>query len=92
MWDYVGELNRKEGVTIFFTTHYLEEAEKVARNISIIDHGKIVGQGTVTELEARTKTKTLEEAYLQLTGKSIREEEATPLDQMRLNRRLWRRR
>jgi len=91
MWDYLIDLNNQEGITIFFTTHYLEEAEKVARNIAIIDHGKIVGQGTSTSLKEQTKTKTLEEAYLILTGKSIRAEEATPIDNLRRHSRIWQR-
>src|SRR6185503_18332928 len=39
MWSYVQDLNKKEAITIFFTTHYMEEAERVAKRIAIIDHG-----------------------------------------------------
>jgi ABC-2 type transport system ATP-binding protein len=91
MWDYIKELNKKEGITIFFTTHYMEEAEKSAQRVAIIDHGKIVAQGTPKELVKKTRTKTLEEAFLKLTGHGIREEEAGALDHMRMNRRMWRR-
>jgi ABC-2 type transport system ATP-binding protein len=73
LWDYVEKLSRHEGMTIFFTTHYLDEAEHVADRIAIIDHGKIITTGTVKELTSQTKTKTLEEAYLQLTGKEVRD-------------------
>jgi ABC-2 type transport system ATP-binding protein len=90
MWKYVLELNRQENITVFFTTHYLEEAEKMAQRIAIIDHGKIVAQGTSAELERETKTKTLEEAFLSLTGNAIREEEASGTDRMRLRRRMHR--
>ncbi len=74
MWDYVRKLSHEKGMTIFFTTHYLDEAEEVAERIAIIDHGKIVARGTTAELTKQTKTKTLEEAYLQLTGRTIRED------------------
>ncbi|MDB5161481.1 MAG: Multidrug transporter ATP-binding protein [Candidatus Saccharibacteria bacterium] len=74
LWDYVEKLNRKEGMTIFFTTHYLEEAEAIARRIAIIDHGKIIATGTSAQLAKQTGTKTLEEAYLSLTGKEVRDE------------------
>src|SRR3982751_587796 len=68
LWDYVEKLSKTEGMTIFFTTHYLDEAEHVADRIAIIDHGKITITGTVKELTKHTRTKSLEEAYLQLTG------------------------
>ena len=61
-------------MTIFFTTHYLDEAEAVAERIAIIDHGKIVASGTTAELCRQTKTNTLEKAYLKLTGSGIRED------------------
>src|SRR5258706_16305625 len=67
MWQYVQNSNKQNGMTIFFTTHYLEEAEKVAQRIAIIDHGKIIVQGTAKQLRDQTKTKTLEEAFLALT-------------------------
>jgi ABC-2 type transport system ATP-binding protein len=76
LWDYVEKLSRHEGMTIFFTTHYLDEAEHVADRIAIIDHGKIITTGTVAELTKQTKTKTLEQAYLQLTGKDVRDKES----------------
>ena len=74
LWDYVKKLSDNEGMTIFFTTHYLDEAEAVAQRIAIIDHGKIIATGTAAQLTKQTKTKTLEEAYLELTGKTVRDE------------------
>ena len=74
MWAYVKRLSREKGMTIFFTTHYLDEAEEVAERIAIIDQGRIVATGTTPELAKQTKTKTLEAAYLKLTGSEIREE------------------
>jgi ABC-2 type transport system ATP-binding protein len=92
MWNYSKEINDKEGMTIFFTTHYMEEAEKIAGRIAIIDHGKIVASGTLDELKAQTKTETLEEAFLSLTGNTIREEEASSVDHMRAMSKMWRKR
>jgi ABC-2 type transport system ATP-binding protein len=89
LWDYVERLSRREGMTIFFTTHYLDEAEAVADRIAIIDHGKIVATGTVAQLAKQTKTKTLEGAYLELTGKEVRDE--TSLSNDGLNVRTARR-
>jgi ABC-2 type transport system ATP-binding protein len=83
MWSYIQNLNAKEGITVFFTTHYMEEAERVAQRIAVIDHGVIVATGTTAELLASTQTTTLEEAFLKLTGSAIREEEGTGQDSMR---------
>ncbi len=74
LWEYVRRLRDTEGTTIFFTTHYLDEAEEVADRIAIIDHGKIVATGTSKQLAKQTGTKTLEDAYLELTGRMVRDE------------------
>jgi ABC-2 type transport system ATP-binding protein len=74
LWDYVKKLSESEGMTIFFTTHYLDEAEEAAGRIAIIDHGKIIATGTAKQLAKKTGTKTLEQAYLELTGKMVRDE------------------
>jgi len=91
IWAYIKDLNKKEKITIFFTTHYMEEAEKVADCIAVIDHGKIIASGTVSQLKKQTKTQSLEEAFLTLTGHGIRDEEANHLDRMRLRVNSWRR-
>jgi ABC-2 type transport system ATP-binding protein len=90
LWTQVKELNLEEQVTVFLTTHYMEEAERVAHRIGIIDHGHIVAEGTLKELKERTGAETLEQAYLSLTGSSIREEESGSMDRMRHMSRLWR--
>jgi len=74
LWNYVQKLNEKEGMTIFFTTHYLAEAEAIADRIAIIDHGKLVAMGNTEELKSETNTDSLEAAYLELTGKTVRDE------------------
>ncbi len=91
MWDYLKKLNKDEGMTVFFTTHYMEEAEKVADNVAIIDHGKIIKQGSPAMLKKATKTKSLEQAFLKLTGHSIREEKSSSMDSLRMGRKMWKR-
>jgi ABC-2 type transport system ATP-binding protein len=90
MWAYIQELNKGEGVTVFFTTHYMEEAARIAQRIAIVDHGKIVAMGSAAELTAQTQTGSLEEAFLKLTGSAIREEEANSTDRMRQRNRMRR--
>jgi len=91
IWNYIKNLNKEEGVTIFFTTHYMEEADRIAQRIAIIDHGKIIAQGSPEELKQKTKTTLLEDAFLALTGRGIREEESGAVDNLRMHRRMWRR-
>jgi ABC-2 type transport system ATP-binding protein len=91
IWNYIGRLNKEEGMTIFFTTHYMDEADQMANTVAIIDHGKIVIQGSPSELKSKTKTTSLEGAFLALTGNIIREEEVNSVDQMRIRRKMWRR-
>jgi ABC-2 type transport system ATP-binding protein len=90
MWNYVLTLNKKEEITVFFTTHYMEEAEKIAKKVAVIDHGKIVAQGSPSELKTKTGKESLEAAFLDLTGHAIRDEEASHIDHMRAGRRMWR--
>lgn len=154
IWEYVRKLNKDEKITILLTTHYMEEAEKLADRIAIIDNGKIIAIDAPQNLKAllggdvisfsssdskklsnefakikwikkivvhdgyidvnvskaeeqmpmllRTINKSrielqsiavhkpsLEDVFLSLTGKTIREEEASIKDSMRLQRRMW---
>src|SRR3546814_14491462 len=57
MWSFLTELNR-EGITIILTTHYLEEAEQLCRNIGIIDHGQIVKNTSMRELLSQLHVET----------------------------------
>jgi ABC-2 type transport system ATP-binding protein len=91
LWKHVRHLNESEGVTVFLTTHYMDEADRVARRIAIIDHGRIVAQGTASELKQQTQSDSLEAAFLALTGTSIRDESADPAAQMRNMAKMWRR-
>lgn len=158
IWEYILRLRDTEGTTVFFTTHYMDEAEWADR-IAIIDHGRIIALDTPDHLKAmiggdvilmRTSDNTraaarlqealaieprlteegilieaaqgdqliprllgilqnglepplivhsislrrpsLEDVFIKLTGRAIREEEASPLEMMRLRHRLWSRR
>jgi ABC-2 type transport system ATP-binding protein len=90
MWQYIKDLSEKEGITIFFTTHYLEEAQEYAKRIAIMDHGKIITEGTLENLLKETGEKTLEDAFLKLTGSDIRDESASGADRLRLHAGRWR--
>lgn len=87
IWKYIQDLSQNKGLTVFFTTHYMDEADRVAQKIAIIDHGKIVAQGTSAELKKLTKKGSLEEAFISLTGDVIRDEEASAIDRLRMHRR-----
>jgi ABC-2 type transport system ATP-binding protein len=89
MWTQVKNLNQAEQVTVFLTTHYMDEADRMAQRMAIIDHGKIVAQGTPQELKQQTGTGSLEDAFLALTGSQIRDEAAGSADQMRQVAKMW---
>jgi len=149
IWEYLRELRRREGITIFMTTHYMDEAEFCDR-IAIIDMGRIVALGTPDELKARVggdvitiattdnatsaaelaskfgltpaadngslrvevsdgaaviprlvrdlsarvtavtlRRPSLDDVFLKLTGRAIREEQAGALDQLRMMGARW---
>jgi ABC-2 type transport system ATP-binding protein len=88
IWEHVRDLNRNEGVTVFLTTHLMEEAERMTDRVAIIDHGRIVAQASAQELKEQTGTASLEQAFLVLTGTSIRDEEAGSNDRIRAWRRM----
>jgi ABC-2 type transport system ATP-binding protein len=150
IWDHIRQLRDQLGITVFMTTHYLDEAENCGR-IAIIDHGKIQGLDSPAALKRRVggdvvivagdaalqndlagrygvnvqkvdgqfhfqvaagaefvprvvmdfkdriqsiqiKHPSLDDVFLQLTGRAIREEEGSQLDQMRLGAKMWMRR
>jgi ABC-2 type transport system ATP-binding protein len=90
IWNYIKDLNQKEGMTVFFTTHYMEEAARYSDRVAIIDHGQILISGTAAELMAKTNSKSLEDAFLALTGNNIREQEVTSIESLRSHSRAWR--
>ncbi len=92
LWTQVKHLNATEGVTVFLTTHYMDEADRVAQRIAVIDHGRIVAQGTSQALKEQIGTESLEAAFLALTGSTIRDERADGADMMRQMAKMWNRR
>lgn len=73
VWDFIREL-KKRGKTIILTTHYMEEAEELCDRVGIIDHGKLIALGSPKQLKDKFKAKDLEDVFIQLTGRKIREE------------------
>ena len=55
LWNEVGRLSGDEGLTVLLTTHYLEEADRLADQLAIVDHGKIVAEGTPEALKAELR-------------------------------------
>ncbi len=59
MWEFIQEINREKGTTIILTTHYLEEAEQLCKNIAIINHGKVIEQTDMKSLLSRLDEETI---------------------------------
>src|SRR5207302_6332852 len=60
LWVEVGRLAKEEGVTVFLTTQYLEEADVLADRVGIIDHGRLVAEGTPEQLKSEIACSTVE--------------------------------
>src|SRR5436853_2550758 len=60
LWEEVGRLAKEDGVTVFLTTQYLEEADVLADRVGIIDHGRIVAEGTPESLKGEIARSTVE--------------------------------
>jgi ABC-2 type transport system ATP-binding protein len=72
MMEMLRKLNKEEGMTILYTSHYLEQAEVFCDRVTIINHGKQLIVGKPSELlNAHTELKSLEELFLKLTGNAI---------------------
>jgi ABC-2 type transport system ATP-binding protein len=76
IWVHIESLRRDEGLTVFLTTHYMDEADKLCDRIAIIDHGQIVAIGTPDELKSTVDggRPTLDEVFLHYTGQDTRDE------------------
>lgn len=70
--NHLLELNR-QGMTIIYTSHLMEEAENLCTSISIIDMGRIIAEGSPASLISRHGSSNLEQLFLQLTGKKLRD-------------------
>ncbi len=73
VWDFIKEL-KKEGKTIILTTHYMEEAEALCNRVGIVDHGKLIAIGSPKELISKGGATNLEDVFINLTGRRIRED------------------
>jgi len=73
VWDFIREL-KKIGKTIILTTHYMEEAEALCDRVGIIDNGKLIALGPPKDLISKDGVANLEEVFINLTGRRIREE------------------
>lgn len=82
LWDVIRDI-RQRGVTIILTTHYMDEAEQLCDRLAIMDHGKIITEGSPQELidallkrgfkrHTEVRPATLEDVFLDLTGRSLR--------------------
>jgi ABC-2 type transport system ATP-binding protein len=80
MWEEISLLARQEGITILLTTHYLEEADRLARRLAIVDRGRVVAEGTPDELKSRMGGDTIQvELHAgNLDGNALRALERVP--------------
>jgi ABC-2 type transport system ATP-binding protein len=87
-WARIDEIRKQRGMTVFLTTHYLEELEP-ADMVAIVDHGRIMTQGSPAELKARLPPElaqgrpALEDVFVHWTGGAIRPDGASSRDQAR---------
>ncbi|HVY67790.1 MAG TPA: ATP-binding cassette domain-containing protein [Patescibacteria group bacterium] len=73
VWQHLSELRQNFGVTIFFSTHYMEEAESVSDRVAVMNLGKLAAIGTTAELKAKTGKAgaTLDDAFIYFTGSQL---------------------
>ncbi len=72
VWDFIRELKGRR-TTVVLTTHYMEEAEALCDRVAIIDHGSLIALGTPEELKRANGAANLEDVFLKLTGRGLRE-------------------
>ncbi|MGI8967713.1 MAG: ATP-binding cassette domain-containing protein [Chloroflexota bacterium] len=68
MWEEISRLSKEDGITVLLTTHYLEEADRLAGQLAIVDHGRVVAEGTPDDLKR------------ELGGDAIQVELTQPMD------------
>ncbi len=77
LWDHLRVLQLTTGISIFLTTHYLDEVERFAQRSAIIRKGRIIAQGTLGEIADQTNHRSLEEAFIHLTRPAVETDVAT---------------
>jgi len=77
LWAVLAEL-RTEGTTMLLTTQYLEEADRFADVVHVLNHGKVIASGTAADLKSRSGVTSLDEAFLALTGSGSQREAVAP--------------
>jgi ABC-2 type transport system ATP-binding protein len=73
VWDFIVEL-KDAGKTLLLTTHYMEEAEELCDRVGVVDQGKLIELGSPADLKSKYGAKDLEDVFIRLTGRKIREE------------------
>jgi ABC-2 type transport system ATP-binding protein len=91
VWERLEALRAQAGTTILFTTHIMEEAERYAERLAIMDLGRLVEQGAPAEVRERHGHESLEQVFTAVTGRSIDEDEGGRLSDVRAQRRVARR-
>ena len=71
IWQTLERLNVALGMTVVLTTHYMDEADRLCDRLGIIDHGRVVAEGTPAALKASVHSDSLEDVYLQTTGRAL---------------------
>jgi len=78
--SFLERLKDREGTTILLTTHDMAEAERLCARIGFLAHGKLVAEGTARELISRAHAETLDDAFINLTGEELSEEELVAVE------------
>ncbi|GAB3646411.1 ABC transporter ATP-binding protein [Streptomyces sparsus] len=82
LWELVRRLRRELGMTVFLTTHYLDEADALADRLVIVDHGLIVAEGTAAHLKAEhggSSDASLQDTFLAITGRGSAPHDDAPI-------------
>ncbi|WP_062212415.1 ABC transporter ATP-binding protein [Streptomyces sp. NBRC 109706] len=82
LWDLVRRIRARQRTTVFLTTHYLDEADALADRLVVVDHGRIVVEGTPSDLKRRyggSPDATLQDTFVAITGHGPRQQESAPL-------------
>ena len=73
--SFLEDLREREGTTILLTTHDMAEAERLCARIGFLAHGKLVAEGTAVQLKRLAGARTLDDAFIKLTGEELKEDE-----------------